>query len=399
MTAWLSLALLLQVDAFTIESKKITPEIRKEIEKLDAIRNDAFDFAKKQVAAKLPGEFQVILEAVDGADPDPAKFTRHSGMTAETSSRDHPKVKIRFYVEYFANGLGSPESTLRHEMVHAVMRLDLGNEKYGKLPKWFREGVAVFIAGQMQEKLSHGLMQPSVAKDPETLLDGLEDADHNLGDYWEDAMAIVSLSSLPMRGPLWKVIDHVRDGKDYKLAIEMVTGKPFDDFVKDAREHATKSLLAQVAQGRQMYGTYAEIARLNEESGALCETFLKQWPKVPLRSAVLYYRAKAAKDEGLAAFDEFLASAREPHGKVDFIDDAKLRKARLLAKKDRAKEAAELYADIVYWHIGSAVAIDALYEWGLLIHPDAKAAPLLKRALELAPKHRLADRAKKTLGD
>ncbi len=395
MMALLALALLLQVEPFKIESKKITPEIRKEIEKLNAIRDDAFEKARQNTAAKLPEEYQVILEAVDAADPDPAKFTRHSGVSAETSSKVHPIVKIRFYVEYFANGLGTPESTLRHEMVHAVMRLDLGNEKYGKLPKWLREGIAVFIAGQMPEKFSHGMMQPSVAKDPETLLDGLEDADHDLTDYWEDAMAIVTLSSLPMRGPLWKVIDHVRDGKDYKLAIEIVTGKPFGDFVKDTREQAAKSLRNQTAQGREMYGTYAEIARMNEESGAVCEKFLQKWPKAPLRSAVLYYRAKAAKDEGLAAFDEFLASAREPHGKVDFIDDAKIRKARLLVKKNRAKEAAELYADIVYWHVGSPVAIDALYEWGLLIQPDPKSAAILKRALEIAPKHRLADKAKK----
>ena len=399
MTALLCLLLLAQVEPFKIDSKKITPEIRKVIEKLDAIRLDAFEKARLNTAARLPEEYKVILEAVDGAATDPAKFTRHSGATAETSSKDNPIVRIRFYVEYFANGLGTPESTLRHEMVHAVMRLDLGNEKYGKLPKWFREGIAVFIAGQLPDKFAHGMSQATVAKDPETLLDGLEDADHTLADYWEDAMAIVNLSSLPMRGPLWKVIDHVRDGMDYKEAIAAVTGKPFEDFVKDSREHALKSLRAQTAQGRDMYNTYAEIARMNEESGPVCERFLKRWPNVPLRSAVLYYKAKAAKDEGLEAFDEFLASAREPNGKVDFIDDAKLRKARLLAKKGRAKEASELYADLVYWHVGSTVALDALYEWGLLIHPDAKAVALLKRALEIAPKHKLAEKAKKSLGD
>ena len=399
MTALLSLALLLQVDAFKIESKKITPEIRKQIEKLDAIRNEAFEFAKKNVAAKLPEEFQVILEAVDGADPDPAKFTRHSGLAAETSSKDFPIARIRFYVEYFANGLGTPESTLRHEMVHAVMRLDLGNEKYGKLPKWFREGIAVYIAGQMPDKLAHELMQPKVAKDPETLLDGLEDADHNLSDYWEDAMAIVLLGTVPTRAPLWQVIDHVRDGKDYKEAIAAVTGKPFEDFLKDAREHAAKSLRSQVAQGRAMYDAYAEIARLNEGSGAACEDFLKKWPKSPLRSAVLYYRAKAAKDEGLADFDAFLVSAREPNGKADFIDDALLRKARLLAKKDRLMEAGAVYADLVKWHIGSSAAIDALFEWGLmLIQMDRyRGSPLLRRALELAPKHKLAERAEVAL--
>ena len=50
---------------------------------------------------------------------------------------------------------------------------------------------------------------------------------------------------------------------------------------------------------------------------------------------------------------------------------------------------------------GSATADDALYEWGILLFSTdrTRAAPILRRALEIAPKHKLADEAKKLLGE
>ena len=390
-----ALLLLLQVDPFKVDSKKITPEVTKSIEKLDAIRNDAFEQAKRQLSATLPAKFQIILDAVDAADPDPAKFTRHSGVSADTSSRAEGIVRIRYYVEYFRNGLGTPESTLRHEMVHAVMRLALGNEKYRTVPKWFREGTAVFIAGQMDEKFNTGVMQPETARQPGKMVDGLEDDDHGLDDYWEDAMAIVFLSERPMRSPISEVLTGMREGKDFKDAIAAVAGGTYGDFVAGAYDHALKSLRARTIGMKTMLSTYSTIAQQNEKSADLCQIFLEKWPKSPLTSAVLYYKAKSASSDAIARFDDFIASAYGPDGKVDFIDDAKIRKARLLAKEKKTKEAAAVYSDLVYWHVGSHAAVDALYEWGLL----EKRIPLLKRALELEPKHRLAEQARKAMGD
>src|SRR5688572_8404019 len=252
-----TLLLLLQVEPFKVESKKITPEISKAIEKLNAIRLEAFEKAKVQLSASLPEKFQVVLEAVDAADADPTKFAKHSGESADTSTRAEGVVRIRFYIEYFANGLGTPESTLRHEMVHAVMRLDFGMEKYRKVPKWFREGVAVFIADQMAEKFNAGLMQPDVARDPEKMLDGLDDADHTLADYWEDAMGIVFLSARPTRGPLWQVLDGLRRGDDFKEAITAVAGGTFEEFVAGARAHAVKALRSQADGMKDMLSAYA----------------------------------------------------------------------------------------------------------------------------------------------
>jgi hypothetical protein len=393
-TSLLVLALALQVEPFAVAAQKATPEILKEAARLDGIRQEAFDHAVKLLGAKLPEKWRIVLEIVDGADPDPAKFKRHSGLMAETWSESDTVAKIRFYAEYFVNGLGKPESTFRHEMIHAVMRLDLAREKYSKVPKWLREGIAVFGAHQVQDKLWHDLSQPKTAAEPERMVDGLEDSDHNLSDYVEDGLAM-TLLKLPV------LEEALRSGKTYKEAVEAAAGEPFDAFVARARERALGEIRKVAAEHKHALALYVQIAAKNAESGPECERFLAEHPKSPLRSAVLYYRAKAAKDDGLPRFDEFLKSAREPMGKSDFIDDANLRRAALLLKQAKRAEAEAVYADLVRWNVGSPAAVDALYAWGLLVYPSDRdrATALLKRALEVDPKHRLAAKATKTIGE
>ena len=394
MSSLLLIALALQVEPFAVAAKKATPEVLKEVARLDGIRQEAFDHGVKLLGAKLPEKWRVVLEIVDGADPDPTKFKRHSGLTAETWSESDAVVKIRFYVEYFVNGLGRPESTFRHEMIHAVMRLDLAREKYSKVPKWLREGIAVFGANQVQDKLWHELSQAKTAAQPDRLIDGLEDSDHNLSDYVEDGLAAAILK-LPV------LEEALRNGKTYKEAVEAASGEPFDAFVARAKDRALEEIRKVAEEHKNALALYIQVANKNADSGPECERFLAEHPKSPLRSAVLYYRAKAAKDDGLARFDEFLKSAREPMGKTDFIDDANLRRARLLVKQVKRAEAEAVYAELVRWHVGSPAAVDALYEWGLLAYPSDRdrATGLLKRALEVDPKHRLAAKAKQAVGE
>jgi hypothetical protein len=400
MTA-LALAIALQVEAFDIQSRKATPEIRAAIAKLDAIRVDAFMKAVAAVAAKLPEEHEVLLKALDACDPDPAKFSPHKGFPAETSSRAEVIIEIRYYVEYFASGLLRSEETLRHEMVHAVMRLDLGKERYQKLPKWLREGIAVHLAGQTGSKLIYELATGARAADPERMIDGLEDPDHNLGDYPEDGLAIEYLFSILGKDAGPRLEDVLREGVPYREAIQSLTKRSFDEFLAGAREYSLSAVRKVVAKHKEELALFRRILEKNPDCGPECEQFLKSHPGSPFRSSVLYYRAKGAGDDGLPHFDAFIASAREPGGMAGLIDDAQLRKARLLARKGRTAEALAEYGEIIRWHVGSSIAGDALYEWGLLLHSSdaARAAALLKRALQSFPKHKSAARAKELLGE
>lgn len=401
MTTLISLLLLAQVEPFAIESKKATPEIRAEIRKLDAIRVKAFDRAAEALAAKLPEEWRVVLRALDAADADAARFSPHKGFPAETSSPAELVVEIRYFAEYFASGLLRSEETLRHEMVHAVMRLDLGKERYQKLPKWLREGVAVHLAGQTASKLIYELATGARAAGPEKMIDGLEDADHNLGDYPEDGLAIEYLYSIAGKDTGPRLEDALREGVSYRDAIQTLAKRTFDEFLAGARDFALSAVRKVVEKHASELELLRQILQKNPDCGPESERFLKTYPESPFRSSVLYYRAKAAGDDGLPHYAAFIASAREPGGMAGLIDDAQLRRARLLAKKDRKAEALSEYAEILRWHVGSSIAGDALYEWGFLLRSsdDAQAAALLRRALQVFPKHKSAGRAKELLAD
>ena len=388
----LTLVLLAQVEPIVLVSQKTTPDMLKDVDRLNAIRQEAFDQAVKLLGAKLPEKWKVALEVVDGADPDPLKFKRHSGLTAETTSDSATVARIKIYSEYFINGIGRMESTFRHEMIHAVMRLDLPRDKYGKIPKWLREGIAVCGSNQVTEKLWDELSQAKVAAEPEKMVDGLEDSDHNLSDYFEDGVAV---SLLKDKFPAIESV--LREGRTYQEAVEAATGEKFDAFVAKAKERAIEEVRKVVAEHKDAIDLFVQIAKKNAESGAECERFLAVYPKSPLKSAVLYYRAKAAKDEGLPRFEEFIQSANEPFGKSTLVDDATLWKARLLLKKGKKSEAIEQYEYFLRWHVGSSAAIDALYEWGLV--DKERGTAILKHALELDPNHKLAARAKKAIGE
>ena len=393
------LSALAQVDPFTIDSKKITPEIRKEIARLDDLRRDAFEKACAAMGVQFSEARHVSLKAVDAGDPDPAAFDRHNGFAAETSSPSDTEVEIRFYVEYFSNGLLHPEETLRHEMVHAVMRLHLAKEEYQKLPKWLREGIAVHVARQTPTKLAARFMEKEVALDPSKVLDGLEDAEHNLADYAEDGLAIEFLVSVAGAGALPKLEAELKGRKEYKDAIATVAGRPYPKFVTDAQDYARKRVNEEAAKLEADLKLYREILERNDKSKTECERFLKAYPNSPLKSAVQYYLAKSSGDDAIPLYDAFIEGARKPGGFAGFIDEALLRKARLLAKKNRLPASNRAYADLVLWHVGSNLGGTALYEWGLQIRPSEpeRAEGLLKRALEIDPKHRMADRARKAL--
>jgi tetratricopeptide (TPR) repeat protein len=280
------------------------------------------------------------------------------------------------------------------------MRIDLRKEPYQKLPKWLREGIAVHLAGQTPGKMAYGFMRKEIANDPGKMIDGLQDADHSLEDYAEDGLAIAHLIEAAGPDALVRLESELRGGLGHREAIEKVTGGRFPDFDSGACAFAERRVKEEAAQRAKELELYRDILDKNEKSRSECEKFLALFPKSSLRSAVLYYAAKSAGDGAIPAYDTFIESARKPGGYAGFIDDALLRKARLLVKAGRVPEAVTVYSHLVYWHVGSGNAVTALYEWGLELFPTAKAksTPLLQRALEVDPQHRHADQARKLLG-
>jgi hypothetical protein len=111
-------------------------------------------------------------------------------------------------------------SRVIHELKHAGFRGIMG-QKYLDLPKWIREGLAVYGAGQYPDRFRQILSNQAFGgTDPRKVLDGIDDPDnkHTTDDYLEDAFFFVWLSGQKKEGTI-EFCRRLVLGEDYKKII------------------------------------------------------------------------------------------------------------------------------------------------------------------------------------
>jgi hypothetical protein len=183
-------------------------------------------------------------------DRDPADKT---GENMETTSVD---VNGRFVsaVSVYSGTLVAlkcdAQQTLNHEINHAVLREYLG-AAYQKVPKWFREGLAVHSAGQREERLkvllSGQLWGAKSVADAATSVEDL--CEDNFGpkftneDYGHAVLVIEYLLSRNADG-VKKLVAALKAGTEFEPALAAAGGLAYADFMAAARAHAKRTLYA-----------------------------------------------------------------------------------------------------------------------------------------------------------
>src|SRR5690606_413175 len=145
---------------------------------------DAWKILKQTLGVDLKGA-QVVFEFRDKG------FTRDTNRAVtETIAVDYkPYTRIIFYTEHVVVSAEDHRSRIVHELKHAAFR-DVMGQAYLDLPKWVREGLAVYGAEQLEDRLAAIVGGETFSgRDPRKLLDGVDDADHDTNDYLEDAAA------------------------------------------------------------------------------------------------------------------------------------------------------------------------------------------------------------------
>ncbi|MCK6528633.1 hypothetical protein L6R50_14105 [Myxococcota bacterium] len=115
---------------------------------------------------------------------------------ATTTTLPDGSVETFFAAEALASGALRLPQTAVHEMTHALLRAAMG-ETYVAVDPWFREGLAVWAAGQGQERLDNAVARAVATNRGATptlamLLDGLPSVPgeaHGADDYAEDFLA------------------------------------------------------------------------------------------------------------------------------------------------------------------------------------------------------------------
>jgi tetratricopeptide (TPR) repeat protein len=296
----------------------------------------------------------IEITLADALEAQPPKWTRWTTSSFQVSE-DDDAVRMRIHVEFIVNGRHDLQEEMTHEMTHAVQRSRMSREAYASIPKWLREGIAMWVADQTEERVRRLFTSARAWDDPVRLLPGLETGDHDLERYAEDALAF---EFLLQRGggakAARRLVRLLEDGKGSHDAVAEVSGLAWPVFRILAQAHA----LERVAQMRPAsWGEFEAIATTalkgdQRKTRTLAESLLKDDPPAFLAGNVLYWHGKACRildDHGAAerSFERLLADHRRTS---DYVDDGLLQVAMLEEERGRWTQAEEAYLRLLHEH-------------------------------------------------
>ncbi|KPJ61135.1 MAG: hypothetical protein AMS15_06130 [Planctomycetes bacterium DG_23] len=326
------------------------PEIKQLQKRLPKIKADATEAIEASLGIPPVAPDRVALGLID-VENLPEGVSRGSrGFVRWLSG--YKAVEILLVTEYFITGTMDVEEVVTHEMTHAQMRLHMGYSAYKRIPKWLREGLALYTSGEGPGRVGYLL---GIVEQPEDLVNGLEEK-HTFDDHAEDFLAIQYIEKQYGSEAVKKLSRLLLNRVPYRKALQEVTGLSWPSFEKAAQAYAL-SYIQSLAQGK--HERYRKIikdfrpsqyARVAEEA----RKFLAEFPHAYCAGTVTYYLGKSLYFEGRLpeAAEEFRKVLTNYSRTCGYVDDAKYFLALSLlhmGKIDEAlKEIRDYQCDFVF---------------------------------------------------
>ncbi|MBL9086095.1 MAG: tetratricopeptide repeat protein [Planctomycetia bacterium] len=260
--------------------------------------------------------------------------------TSEELVGGEVRQALRIYTEPLVLRRYDLADTLTHELLHVWHRHVLG-EPYYDVPKWAREGLAVWAAGQGPGRL--GLMAVVFGSDPKVtdpvarIVNGLGGS-HSVTDYAEDYLAFAWVEERKGLAGAQALARRLLATSDVAAAFSEAVGLPFAEVEAAVRGHATTAV-AKALAGRDAYleARRAVDAGPADAAIAAADAYLAAHPSAPFAPRARYDRALALFRAGrsadaLAAFDRVLA---EPLAEL-YVDDVLEHRVRIAAARGDA---------------------------------------------------------------
>lgn len=280
---------------------------------------------EKTLGVKVPLP-PVVFEFQDKGD---ARDTVHA--YAEGICLDYkPFTRVVFYTEHVV--LSEPEFARRviHELKHAAFRHAMG-ARYGALPLWIREGLAVYGAGQLEARLAAVATDRAFGgNDPKGVLRGVE-LDDTTEDYAESALAFEWLEGLKP-GNIKAFCEGLLRGEHWDALLAKVSDLEATQALAAAHKHATARLQVLLGEPGKQYMAIQddELAAVRQGNGLewlkqgvpRYQQWLAENPAHLLSPNALYRAGKGLiltgqHEQGRALLARILA-----HGGTSFCDDA-----------------------------------------------------------------------------
>ena len=305
---------------------------------------------------------RVVLRDAQPADPlEYAPFTEPPFQTRWQNGQ----VLVVLHAEFIINGRYDVAQSLTHELVHAVMRTHMTPEAYKDVPTWLREGLAVWGAGQIEQKVA------SLYRNSKTPVDwhikGVADPINaeSFSRYAEYGLTIELIVKQKGEQAVQALVAAVVAGTDAQAAVEKVTGLPWQDFVPAAKTYATSRLRELEPAGTKEFTSICGRDQSRSYAGVIKEgtQFLKSYRDSPLAGNVLYYMVKAHRlEKHLAAAKNTM---RKLEGKYahdcDLMDEAIYQIGAANAEAKQWRPAIRVFEELLRDHPDSNLQDRALY--------------------------------------
>ena len=265
---------------------KSDPRLARIRKELPARKDAAVRRLERALGVEVP-RIEIRLEDA-GRDP--------SGAWAEVRTEKGRQV-LALKTEYLVLGAHDLDRTLVHELFHCLHRARLGAKAYARLPEWVREGAALYVAGQGEER--GRILAALVGRDPliddplARLVDGLA-GQHGFLDYYEDVAAFEAVEERHGRDGVRRLLRQLFETADVGQAVREALDENMADFERAAAARARRVLVPLLAEGRA--SILAARRRLKADEPAAALKVLE--PQGVYAAAAAYYRAVALKRVG-----------------------------------------------------------------------------------------------------
>lgn len=218
------------------------PGFQKFLKDIPKLKQAALDRAKRRLGLISPDPAAITIEVKDAIPENPETIARFTEPAFQTETIDTAKksVRITIFSEFIYSKRFDPAVEMNHEMVHAVMRQLMTAEKYGSLPKWVREGLAVSEADQTEERLIHAMLTEDAFSDPGPVILGLDKGSFSLLRYGESGAAIDLLRKKGKDPVLEKFVADIVDNAEIPGAFSRVYNIDYAEFLTEARLDAAQ---------------------------------------------------------------------------------------------------------------------------------------------------------------
>jgi len=202
---------------------------------------------EKRLGVDLRGKLDLLLRFEDAGEREVDR-----GSTSTIARRGRPAEEILFRTEYVVLSPTDFRSRIRHEMKHAGFRQIMGQGYLG-LPRWVKEGLAVYAAEQLPPREAAILGNAVFSgRDPLKLVKAIADPDFGHDDYLAATLAFEWLESRK-RGNVKRFTKQLLEGEDHREAFADLSGLPPEKAMEWAKEFADARVRKTLGAGYRVY--------------------------------------------------------------------------------------------------------------------------------------------------